>query len=358
MPLSIGIVGGGINGMCTAWQLAKTGHSVTVYERSTPMSGTSSSSSKLLHGGLRYLENFEFRLVKEALHERNQWLQRAPHLAKPLELLLPVYKHSRRSRLAYAAGLKLYDMLSAGSGLPASKWVSADQVKSQHPELQTEGLLGAFSFWDGQMDDLALGLWVAEQAKQDGVIVKTNSPVKCLHGNGLVHLQNGSAVKHDALVNAAGPWAQQLAQQSGIQLKHQLDLVRGSHLLLSDLCQQAWLLEVPRERRIFFVLPYKGITLLGTTEVRHMPQDPIECSLEEQEYLLTAFKEYFPDQNSRLVGSFSGLRPLLKSASNPTMATREYAIEHHQFVVTILGGKWTTAMALADKVSKHINSQH
>ena len=91
MTLSIGIVGGGgINGMCTAWQLALAGHAVTVYERNTPMSGTSSAPSKLLHGGLRYLENFEFRLVKEALYERNQWLQRAPHLAKPLELLLPV----------------------------------------------------------------------------------------------------------------------------------------------------------------------------------------------------------------------------------------------------------------------------
>ena len=358
MALSIGIVGGGINGMCTAWQLVQAGHTVTVYERNTPMSGTSSASSKLLHGGLRYLENLEFRLVKEALHERNQWLQRAPHLAKPLELLLPVYKHSRRSRLAYAAGLKLYDILSASSVMPASRWLSAAQVKSQHPQPQTQGLLGAFSFWDGQMDDLALGLWVTEQAQQAGVQIKTNTAIDRLSGNGSVHLQDGSQAQHDAVVNTAGPWAEQLAQQSGIQLKHQLDLVRGSHLLLSDPCQQAWLLEVPGERRIFFVLPYKGQTLLGTTEVRHEIQEPVQCSAQERAYLLAAYKQYFPNQACQVVGSFAGLRPLIKSAANPTQATREYAIEQHQSITTILGGKWTTAMALANKVCQHINTQH
>lgn len=358
MTLSIGIVGGGINGMCTAWQLAQAGHCVTVYERNTPMSGTSSASSKLLHGGLRYLENFEFRLVKEALHERNQWLQRAPQLAKPLELLLPVYKYGRRSRLAYAAGLKLYDMLSASSGMPASKWLSVAQVNSQHPQLNHQYLLGAFSFWDGQMDDLALGLWVTEQAHKAGVQIKTNATVERMGGNGSVYLQDGIADQHDALVNAAGPWAEQLAQQSGIQLKHQLDLVRGSHLLLSDPCQQAWFLEVPSERRIFFVLPYKGKALLGTTEMRHTPDDPVQCTAQEQAYLLAAYKQYFPSQACQVVGSFAGLRPLLKSVANPTQASREYAIEQHQTITTILGGKWTTAMALAGKICQRINTQH
>lgn len=344
--------------MCTALQLAKAGHVVTVYERNSLMTATSSASSKLLHGGLRYLENFEFRLVQEALHERNQWFKRAAHLARPLKLLLPVYKFSYRSRLAYAAGLKLYDLLSTSSDIPASKWLSATEVKSKHPQLQTEGLLGAFVFWDGQMDDLALGLWVADEAQQAGVQIKTYVNVDRISGDGSVYFQDGSAAQHDAVVNAAGPWAQQLVQQSGIQLKHQLDLIRGSHLLLSDPCQQAWLLEVPRERRIFFVLPYKGQTLLGTTEVRHAIQDPVQCSAQEQDYLLAAYKHYFPSQTCQVVNSFAGLRPLLKSADNPTLATREYVIVQHQSITTVLGGKWTTAMALASKVCKHINKQH
>lgn len=241
--------------------------------------------------------------------------------------------------------------------MPASRWKSAAQVKIQHPQLQTQGLLGAFAFWDGQMDDLALGLWVTEQAQQAGVQIKTNANVECLQANGKLHLQDGSAVQHDAVVNAAGSWAEQLAKQSSIQLKHQLDLVRGSHLVLSDPCQQAWLLEVPCERRIFFVLPYKGQTLLGTTEVRHALQDPVQCSAQEQAYLIAAYKQYFPNKACQVVGSFAGLRPLIKSAANPTQATREYAIEQHQNITTILGGKWTTAMALANKVCQHINSQ-
>jgi glycerol-3-phosphate dehydrogenase len=353
----VGIVGGGINGMCIAWQLAQAGHQVTVFEQNTVMSGTSSASSKLLHGGLRYLENFEFRLVKESLHERNQWLARAPHLAKPLQLMLPVYKHSRRSRMAYAAGLKLYDMLASRSNIPKSQWMTLKQVKQSHPHLSTQGLLGAFTFWDAQMDDLALGQWVASQAKGLGATVHEQTPVASIGTQGAVHLSSGQTVQHDVVVNAAGPWAQQLAAQSGIALGHQLDLVRGSHLVLDAPCTQAWLLEVPNERRIFFVLPWKGQTLLGTTEVRHTLGEPVECSDEEKDYLLKAYNTYFPNQPYQVVGEFAGLRPLLKSAADPSQATREYAIEQHASTITVLGGKWTTAMALANKVCQKLTQQ-
>lgn len=355
MSLNVGIVGGGINGMCIAWQLAQAGHQVTVYEQNIVMSGTSSASSKLLHGGLRYLENLEFRLVKEALRERNQWLTRAPHLAKPLELLLPVYRHSRRSRLAYAAGLKLYDVLAQGGGLPRSRWHSVVQVKAKHPGLQTQGLLGAFSFWDAQMDDHALGLWVVQQARELGVQVLEGTTVKQLAKNGQVALVNTPVpVQHDHVINVAGPWAHQLASNSGLALRHQLDLVRGSHLVLDTVCTQAWLLEVPNERRIFFVLPWKGQTLLGTTEVRHTLGQPVACSEEERRYLLRAYEQYFPHQPYRVVSEFAGLRPLLQSAADPSKATREYAIEQQANVTTVLGGKWTTAMALASKVTQRI----
>jgi len=355
--LNVGIVGGGINGMSIAWQLVQAGHQATVYELNTVMSGTSSASSKLLHGGLRYLENFEFRLVKESLHERNQWLARAPHLAKPLQLMLPVYKHSRRSRLAYAAGLKLYDLLASRSNMPKSQWMTLKQVKQSHPHLSTQGLLGAFTFWDAQMDDLALGQWVASQAKGLGATVHEHTPVALIDTKGTVQLASGQAVQHDVVVNAAGPWAQQLAAKSGIALGHQLDLVRGSHLVLDVPCSQAWLLEVPIERRIFFVLPWKGQTLLGTTEVRHTLGQPVECSALERDYLLKAYEAYFPNQPYQVVGEFAGLRPLLKSAADPSQATREYAIEQNAHTITVLGGKWTTAMALANKVCQKLTQQ-
>lgn len=353
MVLNIGIVGGGINGIVTAWTLAKAGHQVTLYEQNTLMSATSSASSKLLHGGLRYLENMEFRLVKEALHERDAWLQLVPHLAKPLELLVPVYKQGRRSRWAYAAGLKLYDLLASKSTMPGSQWRSREAVLGQNPSLKQEGLLGAYSFWDGQMDDHALGLWVAQQAIAAGARLHENMPVTQVTPVGHVHLSNGQQVQHDRVINVAGPWAQQLAEQSGVQLTYALDLVRGSHIVLDTPCAQAWLLEVSSERRIFFVLPWKGQTLVGTTEVRQTAAEAVTCSIQEQDYLMNAYRYYFSGQaNVMLASSFAGVRPLIKSAKDPSKVTREYAVQRQDKLITVLGGKWTTSMALARKVAE------
>lgn len=354
MTLSVGIVGGGINGMATAWTLAKAGHAVTVYEQNTAMSATSQASSKLLHGGLRYLENLEFRLVKEALQERDAWLKAAPHLARPLQLLIPVYKQSCRSRWAYALGLKLYDQLASKSQMPRSQWHSREAVLAKHPFLNTNGLLGAYSFWDGQMDDLALGQWVMAQAVHAGVNVLEKTQVKRISADGQVSLTHGQEVKHDRVINVAGPWAQQLAHKSGVQLPYELDLVRGSHIVLQDPCSQAWLLEVPDERRIFFVLPWKGQTLVGTTEVRQGIEEPVVCSEQEQDYLHRAYQHYFPQASAKLSFSFAGVRPLIKSAKDPSKATREYAVHRQDKMISVLGGKWTTSMALARKVAEQV----
>jgi glycerol-3-phosphate dehydrogenase len=352
--LDIGIVGAGINGMCTAWLLAQDGHKVTVYERNTPMSATSSASSKLLHGGLRYLENLEFRLVKEALQERDAWFQRAPHLAKPLQLMIPVYANSCRSRWQYAIGLGLYDRLAKSRVVPRSQWHGRQNFPALNTGINAEGLKGAYSFWDGQMDDHALGLWVTEQSLAAGVQLKTNADVQRISPDGRVHMHNGTATKHQRVVNVAGPWAEQLAEKSGIPLQHKLDLVRGSHIVLSNSCAQAWLLEVPGEKRIFFVLPWQGKTMVGTTEVRQGLVEPTECSQAEQEYLLKAYNHFFPAASCQVESAFAGLRPLIKSAANPTQATREYALEQQGLVTTVLGGKWTTSMALARKVKEKV----
>ncbi|MBR7784212.1 glycerol-3-phosphate dehydrogenase/oxidase [Undibacterium luofuense] len=352
--MDIGIIGGGINGLCCAWQLAKQGHQVQLYERDALMSATSCASSKLLHGGLRYLENREFRLVREALRERDAWIKRAPHLAQPLRLVMPIYQKSRRPGWMIALGLFLYDHLAGKSQLPKAKRLTAQEVIRRDPLLKSEGLQGGYEFSDGQMDDHALGLWVAEQARQAGVSITEHTEIVELTQDGKVTTANGAVHVHDRLINVAGPWAQRLLQASALDSPYQLDLVRGSHLILQAPCKQAYLLEAPNDRRIFFVLPWQGNTLVGTTEVRQTLNKPIACSPEERSYLLNAWSHYFPDALPNVIDTFAGLRPLLRSAEDPSKATREYALHRTGKLVTVLGGKWTTSMALADKVSHAI----
>ena len=351
--MDIGIVGGGINGLCCAWVLQQQGHRVCLYERDELLAATSSRSSKLLHGGLRYLENREFRLVREALRERDAWLARAPEFARPLRLVMPIYRESRRQRWLVRAGLSLYELLAGNSLLPASSWSTAAQLSALDPALRSDGLLGGYAFFDGQMDDLALGRWVADQARAAGAMIREHVDVRAVDRSGRITLDDGSSCQHQRLINVCGPWAEELLQRSGIASPYRLDLVRGSHLVLDRACPQAYLLEVPSEPRIAFVLPWQGKTLVGTTEVRQSIDAPVACADSERNYLLALLRHYFRGQGSatEVIGTFAGVRPLLRSATDPTRATREYAIHRDGALISVFGGKWTTAHALACKVA-------
>lgn len=353
--MDIGIVGGGINGLCCAWQLVGQGHQVRLYEKDRLMEATSRASSRLLHGGLRYLENGEFRLVRESLRERDAWIQRAPELATPLRLVMPIYKGARRSRWLVQIGLFLYHQLAGKSALPGAKWISAQEMIHADPFLNPSGLSGGFEFSDAQMDDYRLGLWVAEQAKAQGLEVTEGAEVTCVDIEGRITTAGGVSISHDRIINISGPWAGQLLERSGVHSDYKLDLVRGSHLILERATSKAYLLEVPGEQRIFFVLPWKGKTLLGTTEIRQLISESIKCSNTERDYLLSAYQYYWPAKLPLVSNAFSGLRPLLLSADDPSKATREYAIQHTGNLITVFGGKWTTAMALASKVASTLH---
>ena len=349
----IGIIGGGINGLCCAWVFAQAGHQVDLYERHTIASQTSRASSKLLHGGLRYLEQYEFRLVREALRERDAWLQREPELAQPLRLVLPVYQNARRKRWLIGAGLFLYDHLAGKSRLPPARWLAPEVLLRRDPYLKAEGLLGGYAFSDGQMDDYRLALWVAEQARRAGANLHEQTEVDAMDTRGHVRIA-GETRSHDALINVGGPWAAALLEQSGISSAYRLDAVRGSHLVLERPCPQAYLMEVANEHRIFFILPWQGKTLVGTTEVRQALNEPVACSKAEQDYLLAAYNHYHivPVGAESIKHKFAGIRPLLYSTGAPHQATREYALERQGQLINVFGGKWTTSLALARKVHK------
>jgi len=351
--MKIAVIGGGINGIMTAWELCKNHHDVTLFEKNTLMSQTSSGSSKLLHGGLRYLENFEFRLVKEALRERQWWINQAPDLAWPLKIFIPVYKQSRRPAWLYKIGLYLYDLFAGRQNIGKHQNHSKASMQELCPGLKINGLVKGFSYYDGQMDDYQLGIWAIDQAKQYKnftTIEKTS--VDLVGANGEV-VYGGNKEQFDKVINVAGPWAYELLVSSGISTDYDLDLIRGSHIIIDRKLDHGYFLEVPGERRIFFVLPYGGRTLIGTTEVRQCLHDDIDPSEEEVMNLISSYNYYFKNgiNVNSVVESFSGVRPLIRSANNPNKVTREYAIETNRDLITVYGGKWTTSRQLAKKVN-------
>lgn len=354
--MRIAVVGGGINGVMAAWELARRGHHVRLFERARLMGATSSASSKLLHGGLRYLEQLDLPLVYESLHERAWWLAHAPQLARPLELFLPVYRDTPRHRLTLRTGLVLYDLLAAGAAIGRHRWWPAADLPPRAHGVRRAGLIGAFSYWDACMDDRALGLWAAARAHDAGVAIEEHAPVARIVPDGTLGLGDGRTMVFDAIVNAAGPWARALLDRSGVATRTRLDLVRGSHLVLARPLDAGIALQLPRDRRLVFVLPYQGQTLVGTTEVRQALDDPIACSPAERAYLLDAYNQVMavPADDGDVVATFAGVRPLVDSGLSPHAQRRGALIETTGRLVSVFGGKWTTARALGVRVAERV----
>ena len=352
--MKIGIVGGGINGLCVASEALKKGHEVTLFERGSLMSETSANSSKLLHGGLRYLEQGKFRLVQEALRERKYWLKKSTKLTQPLRFYLPIFNTSQRPPWMVRIGLYLYDCLAGKHTIQKHKKEGINRFVEQFPEFSKSGLLAVFSYSDGQMDDKELGLLLADELKSKGCRLFENSSVSRLESDGTIHLESGECYQFDKVINVAGPWAKTLLQQSKMTSETRLDLIRGSHIIIERPLASGFILEVPNEERVFFVLPHHGRTLVGTTEVRQRVDEPIKASQEEIDYLLGAYQHYFDNgvNETDIVGHYAGLRPLLISHKNPNKASREYAIEKNGEVISVFGGKWTTSRALGEKLAR------
>lgn len=351
--MKVAVVGGGINGVMSAWTLALRGCAVDLFEKGELMAATSSASSKMLHGGLRYLEHGHFGLVREALRERAWWIGQAPHLARPLELLVPVYRSEGRPAWQLGLGIRLYEVLATGSGFPKGCWHTPEQVVESFPNIRTEGLAGAYSFWDGQMDDAALGRWAAARAREAGVAIHEGAEVTRIDAAAGVVETDSARNTFDRIVNAAGPWVDGLLAASGQGSAYRLDLIRGSHLIIPGHTTKGCVLQVPGERRILFVLPHGDNTLLGTTEVRQTLPNSEGVAHAEVDYLLGVYNRYFFGTlgTDSVLATFSGVRPIVASRRDTSAASRESVIERQGRLINIFGGKWTTARALAEKVA-------
>ena len=358
----VAVVGGGINGAGIAWELARRDYDVTLFEKGECGAQTSSRSTKMIHGGLRYLEHLQFELVRESLRERAWLLEHVPQLVRPIEILLPVYGDSPRSRFTIRAGLTLYDLLSGRQSIARHRSLSVKDLLSHGPLLE-RGLRGGFSYWDAQVDDYALVRAVVASAAADGATIREQTPVKKLFRDGkrwVVRTPSGEE-SFDIVVNAAGPWMNELLRANGIGARYVLSLIRGSHLVLARrVSDVGFLLQSIGDRRLFFVLPWKGATLVGTTEVVHGESlDDVHPADDEVEYLVARFNHYFREGISRaeVASAFAGVRPLVGRAMNPSAISRDARVNRQDGLVNVFGGKLTTFMSLARKVALRVDNE-
>ena len=361
----IAVIGGGINGAGIAWELARRDYDVVLFEKGVCGAQTSSRTTKMIHGGVRYLEQMHVALVRESLRERAWLLENAPGLVRPLEIMLPVYDDSPRSRIAIRTGLTMYDALAGRANILRHRSLDPDTLATRAP-LVREGLLGGFSYWDAQVDDFALVRAVVAAAQSEGAEIREKTRVDALRRDAdgwIVRTASGSASedhRFDLIVNAAGPWMNELLRANGIEAAYVLSLVRGSHIVLEHrVSDVGLLLQSTTDRRVFFVLPWKGTTLVGTTEVLQTePPDHVHATAEEIEYLLARFNRYFrePIGQADVRSAFAGVRPLVGRATNPSAIGREFRVVRDGNVVNVFGGKMTTFMALARKVAMRVDN--
>lgn len=362
-PYDVAIVGGGINGAGIAADAAGRGLKVVLFEKDDLASGTSSASSKLIHGGLRYLEHWEFRLVREALAEREVLLSRAPHIIRPLRFIIP-HAPGMRPRVLLRLGLWLYDHLAARRRIPRSGSVRLSDDPVGRP-LRTEFSAG-FSYYDCWVDDARLVAITALDAAERGADIHTSTPVTHVAQRGdLWEIKAGPpaapvTVAARALVNAAGPWCAAVARlASAAGETPTLRLVRGTHIVVPRIAgaDDAYLLQND-DGRVVFALPFEQrFTLIGTTEVGvASPADGFVPSDEEEQYLLAAARRFFsqsPNQND-VVWRFAGVRPLDEDgAANTGAVSRDYRLDLVQPhggppLLNIIGGKITTFRCLAE----------
>jgi glycerol-3-phosphate dehydrogenase len=354
------IIGGGINGCAVARDAAGRGLSVRLVEQDDLASGTSSASTKLIHGGLRYLELYEFRLVHEALAERELLLAAAPHIIWPLKFVLP-HEKGLRPVWMLRLGLFLYDHLARRKRLEGSHMVSLKRSPLGAPLRETYSV--GFTYADCWVEDSRLVALNALDARERGATISVGAKLVSArreNGRWVARLDSGETIEARVLVNAAGPWVAQVIEGAlHVSSRKHVRLVKGSHLVTRKLFDgpQAYILQNP-DGRIVFAIPFeRDFTLIGTTDV---PYDgapgPVAISDVETDYLIDSVNHFLrrPLTRDDIVWSYAGLRPLYDDgALNASVVTRDYAFdldapEGAAPALSIFGGKITTARRLAE----------
>ena len=361
------VVGGGINGAGIARDAAMRGLSVALFEKGDFCSGTSAWSSRLIHGGLRYLEYLELSLVYESLKERCILQRIAGHLVRPVRLSIPIYAGAKRGRALIRLGLKAYDLLSFGKGLPNHDMLSRDDALDREPGLNPDGLRGMGRYFDAQVRFAErLVLENILDARGHGALVANYSPVTTILEQGgrlcrVVYRDGPDGPERNietrAVVNAAGPWVDAVLTTSAVRSPDLIGGTKGSHIVVSrfDGCpRDAIYVEARRDGRPLFIIPWNGLVLIGTTDSRYDGSlDSVRASSVEVDYLLAECNRVFPRAGlnpGNVHYAYAGVRPLPRRESGSESAiTRRHIIHQHSVrgLYSIVGGKLTTYRNLA-----------
>ncbi len=373
------VIGGGITGAGIALEAALRGFKVALVERNDYASGTSSKSSKLLHGGLRYLEHMEFKLVREALTQRNKLFKHAPHLAKELPFLFPIYRENGDSLGIMDVGLWLYDSFSSMSDFHRSRMhrrIKPKEALAQEPALREEGLKGALAYVDGLTEDARMVVETLKTAVRWGAALANYTEVSSFqHGpDGKVsrvlvtdRLSGMEITVHARrVINATGPWVDRINRMDDPEAVSKLKPTKGIHIVTRQVTDRALVIKSRPEdgkRRWMFVIPYYGRSIIGTTDTAHPDDgddryldDDVYATSDEIRYVLEATNDAIPGANlteADVIATFGGWRPLIAppEATSESDISREHEIfETPSGIIAIAGGKYTTFRSMARQV--------
>jgi glycerol-3-phosphate dehydrogenase len=357
------IIGGGINGAGIARDASGRGLKVYLAEKGKVGSATSSWSSKLIHGGLRYLENYEFKLVAESLREREVISRIAPKITKPLPFVIP---HSKklRSKLLIRLGLFLYDNLGGKTKIPKSSKINFNK---KYKNILQSKFVDGFQYYDVQVDDKKLvEMNIGDSKKMGATILEDTKVIDAKRNENFweITLDNNEVIKSKILINAAGPWINETVNNVlKINTNKSIRLVRGSHIITKKLYDEDIAFTLQNDdNRIVFVIPYKEeFSLIGTTEVDVNTPDNPSISDDEKIYLINSINNHFVKQISQvdIVDTYSGIRPLIEDFKEASKVSRDYVFDLNiqnigSPLLNIYGGKLTTYRKLSEKVMEEL----
>ena len=351
MSNKIGIVGGGITGLISAYFLSQEGYKVDLYEKKTLLSETSSKTTKLIHGGIRYLENLQFHEVKNGINDRKWWLENFPDETKLQEIIILSKKKLSPEIFKFFFGIKIYETFAGRSNIKTGRLYKHDDLLSLDIK---NNIAAGISFYDGLMQE-SVGQEIIKRCKSNGVNFFENNEIKSIRSEGRIEEK-----QYKKIIIATGPWVSSFLEQNKIDTNKTIDYIKGSHLIINRKIKKGFMFKDQKKQRYIFALPYQGNLLLGTTEQRVSSPEDNHVLDSEVNYLLESINIYIdrPINKDEIIESYSGVRPLIKSkAQDFHSSSRDFYIQKDHNLLSLFGGKWTTAPSIARNIVRIVNNE-